>query len=164
MSDLPPRRADESALTLVQLMLPSDANPMGNVHGGTLMKLADTAGGICAARHTRQSVVTAVMDSMTFERPVRVGDLAMIRARVTWTGRTSLETLVTIDTEKVPTGEVQHVSTAYFVYVAIDTSGTPVPVRPLLVETDEERQLWQEAEERRTIRLRAAKQGHSQRR
>src|SRR5688572_32859163 len=89
---LPPRDPSETAVTLAQVMLPGDANPSGNVHGGTLMKLADTAGGICACRHTRTRIVTVVMDSMTFERPVYVGDLVTVHARVTWVGRTSVET------------------------------------------------------------------------
>jgi uncharacterized protein (TIGR00369 family) len=83
-------RTDE--LTLAQVMLPEDANPRGNVHGGTLMKLADTAGGVCASRHARQRLVTAVVDSMTFEQPVYVGNLVVVHAIVTWTGRTSIET------------------------------------------------------------------------
>ena len=110
-------------LTLAQVMLPEDANPRGNVHGGALMKLADTAGGVCATRHTRQRVVTVAMDSMTFEEPVYVGNLVVVHAIVTWTGRTSIETEVTIEAEDTLTGKVRHISTAYFVYVAIDEHG-----------------------------------------
>ena len=140
-------------LTLAQVMLPEDANPRGNVHGGTLMKLADTAGGVCATRHTRQRVVTVVMDSMTFEQPVYVGDLVTVHAQVTWTGRTSIETEVTIKAENTLHGEVRQVSTAYFVYVAIDADGRPTPVRPLEVSTPEQRKHWQAAEERRGRRM-----------
>jgi uncharacterized protein (TIGR00369 family) len=89
-------RPGDDELTLAQVMLPEDANPRGNVHGGTLMKLADTAGGVCATRHARCPVVTAVIDSMTFEQPVYVGNLVVLHAVLTWTGRTSLETEVTI--------------------------------------------------------------------
>ena len=117
-------------LQLAQVMLPEDANPHGNVHGGTLMKLADTAGGLCAMRHARHPLVTVVMDSMTFEQPVYVGNLVTLRACVTWTGRTSVETAVTIDAEDVLTGQVRHISSAYFVYVAIDDHGRPTPVPP----------------------------------
>ena len=106
-------------------MLPEDANPRGNVHGGTLMKLADTAGGVCATRHARRPVVTVVMDSMTFEQPVYVGNLVVLHAIVTWTGRTSIETEVSIEAEDVLTGNVRHVSTAYVVYVATDDHGQP---------------------------------------
>src|SRR5205823_6333929 len=69
-------------VVLAQVMLPADANPSGDVHGGTLMKLADTAGGIAAVRHTRRRVVTAIADSMTFEHPVKVGDLVLVDAEV----------------------------------------------------------------------------------
>jgi acyl-CoA hydrolase len=143
----------EREITLAQVMLPEDANPAGNVHGGTLMKLADTAGGTAAVRHARRRLVTAVMDSMTFEQPVYVGNLIILHACVTWTGRTSMETEVTIDAEDVITGEVRHISTAYFVYVAIDEHGQPAPVRPLEVTTAEQRNRWEAAEARRAVRL-----------
>ena len=145
--------ASASELTLAQVMLPEDANPRGNVHGGTLMKLADTAGGVCATRHTRQRVVTVVMDSMTFEEPVYVGNLVVVHAEVTWTGRTSIETEVSIEAEDVLSGERRHISRAFFVYVAIDEDGEPTPVRPLDVTTPEQRRRWQEAEQRRARRL-----------
>jgi uncharacterized protein (TIGR00369 family) len=147
-------RANPDELTLAQVMLPEDANPRGNVHGGTLMKLADTAGGVCATRHTRRRVVTAVIDSMTFEQPVYVGDLVIVRALVTWTGRTSIETEVSIKVEHVLSGEIRAISTAYFVYVAIDEDGRPTAVRPFEPTTAEQRQRWQAAEERRAIRMR----------
>jgi acyl-CoA hydrolase len=134
-------------------MLPEDANPRGNIHGGTLMKLADSAGGVCASRHARQRVVTVVVDSMTFEQPVYVGNLLVLHASVTWTGRTSIETEVTIHAEDVMTGKVRHVSTAYFVYVATDEHGRPTPVTPFEVTTPEQRRRWKEAEARRALRL-----------
>ena len=140
-------------LTLAQVMLPEDANPRGNVHGGTLMKLADTAGGVCATRHTRKRVVTVVMDSMTFEQPVYVGDLVIVHAKVTWTGRTSIETEVNIRAENALTGEVRQISTAYFVYVATDKDGRPTPVAPLKAKTPEQRRKWAAAEERRARRM-----------
>ena len=148
--------AGANELTLAQVMLPEDANPRGNVHGGTLMKLADTAGGVCATRHTRQRVVTVVMDSMTFEEPVYVGDLVVVQAKVTWTGHTSVETEISIEAENALTGERRHISRAYFVYVAIDENGRPTRVRPLEVTTPDQRRRWKEAEQRRARRLHRA--------
>ncbi len=145
--------SSEDELTLAQVMLPEDANPRGNVHGGTLMKLADTAGGVCATRHARRPVVTVVIDSMTFEQPVYVGNLVVLHAIVTWTGRTSIETEVSIEAEDVLSGQVRHISTAYFVYVATDEHGHPTPVRPLDVTTAEQQRRWQDAEQRRASRL-----------
>lgn len=150
---MPEGLSSAAELTLAQVMLPEDANPRGNVHGGTLMKLADSAGGVCASRHTRQRVVTAVVDSMTFEDPVYVGNLVVLHAVVTWTGRTSIETEVTIHAEDALTGTVRHISTAYFVYVATDEHGHPTPVRPLEVMTADQQRRWTEAEERRNTRL-----------
>jgi len=147
-----PRPFDHE-LTLAQVMLPEDANPRGNVHGGTLMKLADSAGGVCATRHARCPLVTVVIDSMTFEQPVYVGNLVVLHANLTWTGRTSLETEVTIDAEDLLSGVVRHISTAYFVYVATDENGRPTPVPPLEVTTVEQRRRWQAAEQRRAVRL-----------
>jgi acyl-CoA hydrolase len=142
-------------------MLPADANAHGNVHGGTLMKLADSAGGICAIRHTRRPVVTVVVDSMSFEEPVYVGNLVLVRARVTWTGHTSLETEVTIEAEDLLTGSVRHISRSYFVYVPIDDQGRPMPVPPLAVTSPEARQRWEEAEQRRAVRLERREQAQA---
>lgn len=140
-------------LILAQVMLPADANPQGNVHGGTLMKLADTAGGTCGVRHARRHMVTVAMDSMTFEGPVYVGNLVLVHARVTWTGRTSLETEVTIHAEDVLTGVIRPISTSYFVYVALDEHGHPAPLPPLQIAGPDQERLWREASDRRTTRL-----------
>lgn len=134
-------------------MLPDDANHQGNVHGGTLMKLADNAGAIAAMRHAGRRVVTAVMDSMTFEYPVSVGDLVMVDAVVTWAGRTSLEVEVAVDAEAILTGARHRTSTAFFVYVALDDAGYPCPIPPLEPRTDDERTRFAQAEERRRYRL-----------
>jgi acyl-CoA hydrolase len=146
-------RADAQEVTLAQVMLPDDANPRGNVHGGTLMKLADSAGGVCATRHTRQRVVTVAVDSMTFEQPVYVGNLLVLHACITWTGRTSMETEVVIRAEDALSGDVRHISTAYFVYVATDEHGRPAPVRPLEITSAEQQRRWHMAEQRRAKRL-----------
>lgn len=144
----PPARA-----TLSQVMLPGDANPYGNVHGGTIMKLVDTAGAIAAHRHARRRVVTIEIDSMTFLQPVHVGDLVTLEARVTAVWRTSIETLVEVTAENIVTGEVRHTSTAFVVYVALDEAGRPTPVPPLALTTPEEHALARAAEARRQRRL-----------
>lgn len=138
---------------LAQVMLPADANPSGDVHGGTLMKLADTAGGIAASRHARSRVVTVIADSMTFEYPVKVGDLVLVDAQVSWVGRTSIEVEVSIFAEKVVSGERRRTSLAYFVFVALGPDGRPREVEPLELTTDAERARFARAEERRRFRL-----------
>jgi uncharacterized protein (TIGR00369 family) len=147
------KRTDESRVTLTQLMGPQDANSLGNVHGGILMKLCDEAGGMAAAKHARHPSVTVAVDSMSFHSPVNIGNLVTVEAEVSWVGRTSMETRVVVAAEDVLTGEVTHTNTAYFVYVALDEDGRPTPVPSLICETPDEKARYRRAEERRQIRL-----------
>jgi|GEM_PF-156167 len=155
---LAPRRMSESRVVMSQQMLPSDANPFGNVHGGAIMKLVDTAAGVAAMRHVRGRAVTARIDSMSFLEPVFVGDLVTLKASVNHAGRTSLEVGVRVEAENTFTGEVRHVSSAYLVFVALDEAGHPRPVPPLIAETDEEKQRMAEAIQRRAHRQRGDEQ------
>lgn len=117
------------------------------------MKLVDTAAGLAAMRHARSRCVTAVIDSMTFEAPVHIGDLLHLDARLTWTGRTSMEIEVVVETEDILAGTRIRTSTAYVVYVALDANARPTEVPPLITTTDEERDRWAAAERRRAVRL-----------
>jgi uncharacterized protein (TIGR00369 family) len=148
-----PKPPSASIAVLSQVMLPSDANPQGNVHGGTIMKLVDTAGAIAAHRHARRRVVTVEIDSMTFLYPVQVGDLLTASAQVTAVWRTSIETAVEVIAENVLTGEQRRTSSAFVVYVALDEQGRPTHAPPLLVETPEDRARAAGAEQRRRRRL-----------
>ena len=147
------KRVDESRIVLTQLMNVTDANVLGNVHGGLIMKLCDEAGGMAAAKHSRHPVVTITVDSMTFHSPVRIGDLLTVTAEVTWVGRTSLETRVVATSENVLTGEVNHTNTAFYVYVALDQHGRPTPVPPLLPQTEDEIRRFAEGQARQEERL-----------
>lgn len=148
----------ESRVTLTQLMGPANANTMGNVHGGLLMKLCDEAGGMAAAKHARRPAVTVTVDSMTFHSPVHIGDLVTVKAEVTWVGRTSLETRVVVTAENVLTGEVTHTNTAYIVYVALGENGRPAPIPPLICQTDEELARCERAAKRQAARLEQRRQ------
>jgi len=147
------KRVKDSQITLNQFMLPQHANPLGNIHGGIIMKLADEAGGLCAARHAQHPAVTVAIDSMTFLSPVQIGNLLTLHASVNWVGRTSIEVGVRVLAENPLTGEHTHTNSAFMVYVAIDSHGQPVEVPPLILETDEERRRWTEAEVRQKRRL-----------
>ncbi len=151
------KSAAESQMTLSQQMMPSDANPLGNVHGGHIMKLIDEAGALAAMRHARRPVVTITMDSVSFLSPVRVGHLLSLRGSVNWVGKTSLEVGVRVEAENPITGEIMHTNSAYAVYVALDDQGKPCSVPPLVLESDEERRRWTEAEARQQIRLQRTK-------
>ena len=143
----------ESRVVLTQVMGPTEANVLGNVHGGYIMKLCDEAGGMAAIKHARRPVVTVTVDSMSFLSPVHIGNLITVQAEVTWTGTTSIETRVVVSAEDVLTGEVTHTNTAYFVYVALGEDGRPIRILPLICETEEEKKRCQQAEERRLKRL-----------
>ena len=147
------RPVRESRVTLSQLMGVTDANPLGNVHGGIIMKLCDEAGGMAGTRFARRPVVTVSVDSMTFHSAVNIGNLLTVQAEVTWTGHTSLETRVVVTAEDVLTGQRTHTNSAYFAYVALDEEGNPTPVPPLICETESERQLFEEGAARRERRL-----------
>lgn len=147
------RRVRDSQVMINQVMMPEHANHMGNVHGGVIMKLVDETGGICAMRHARRQAVTVAIDSMTFHSPVHVGDLVTFSASVNWVGRTSLEVGVRVVAENPMTGEFTHTNSAFLVYVALDEYGRPTQVAPLILETEEERRRWAEAELRQQRRL-----------
>jgi len=146
------RPVSASKTTMAQAMLPSDANPWGNVHGGEIMKLIDSCAGAAAQRHSRSRVVTARIDELSFVAPVVVGDLVTARASVNAVGRTSVEVGVRVDAENTLTGKIVHVASAYLVFVAIDDNGRPVSVPPLIAETDEEKRRMAAAKARRALR------------
>jgi uncharacterized protein (TIGR00369 family) len=142
-----------SKTIMARTMLPSDANPYGNVHGGEIMKLIDACAGAAATRHARSRVVTAFVDELSFLAPVYVGDLVTAKASVNHVGRTSMEVGVRVEAENLLTGNVVHISSAHLVFVSIDENGGPVLLPPLIAETDEERRRMQAAEQRRKQRL-----------
>src|SRR5256884_6625931 len=151
--DLTPKPASASATEMVQVVLPNDANPLGFILGGTVMHLIDIAGAIACHRHTRSLLVTAAVDGLQFLHPIKVGDLIILKARLTCVFNTSLEAEVEVFSEETLTGRRQLTSRAYLTFVAIARDGRRVPVPPLLVETDEERRVCEQAHARRAARL-----------
>jgi len=148
---LKPMRA--SRITISQLMHPEHANLLGHVHGGWIMKLVDEAGALACMRYAQKKVVTVVIDSMTFRQPIKIGDLIILNAEVTYTGRTSMEVVVQVLAENPITGEQTHTNTAYLVYVALDDEGRPTSVPQLKAETDEEKRKMEQAKQRQERRL-----------
>ncbi|HEY8785316.1 MAG TPA: acyl-CoA thioesterase [Candidatus Limnocylindria bacterium] len=141
-----------SKTVMSRTMLPSDANPYGNVHGGEVMKLIDAVAGAAATRHARARVVTARIDELSFLAPVYVGHLVTAKASVNHVGKTSMEIGVRVEAEDMLTGNVVHVASAYLVFVATDKDGKPIPLPPLVAETDDERRRMTAAETRRSLR------------
>ena len=151
--DLKPRAASASAVSLIRQMDLTDANLLGNVHGGEVAKMVDTAGGLAAMKHCGGPVVTVSMDELSFLEPVYVGDVVTVKAMVNDTGRTSLEVGVRVEAENYRTGRKVHTSSAYLVFVALDADGRPRPVPPVTPENEEERQRQHEAKLRREARM-----------
>jgi acyl-CoA hydrolase len=150
---LSPKRPQDSATEMVQVVLPNDANPLGFILGGTVMHLIDIAGAIACHRHTRTLLVTAAVDDLQFLHPIKVGDLIILKARVTCVFTTSLEVQVDVFSEETLTGTRQLTSQAFLTFVAVDRSGNRIPVPPLLLETEEEQRVSEAAHLRRAARL-----------
>jgi uncharacterized protein (TIGR00369 family) len=148
------KKVSESSVIMVQHMSPQDANMAGNVHGGVIMKLIDEAGGIVVHRHTRSNAVTASVDRIDFLHPVYIGDIVSLKASLNLVGTTSMEVGVRVESENPFTGEIRHTASAFLTYVALDSSGRPMKVAPLILETDEEKRRNREAQNRRELRLR----------
>lgn len=153
------RPMSEARATVVRLMMPSDANPQGNVHGGGIMKVVDEVAGIVAHRHARRNVVTARLDRMDFLEPVFVGNALTLNAVLVFCGRTSMEVMVDIRAENLDTGEVVHTGTAWITMIAMNERHRPVPVPAVTPQTDEEKGFFElgraRYEERRKERARS---------
>jgi len=147
------KKVSESIVIMGQAMNPENANPAGNVHGGDIMKLIDTAGGIAATRHARAHTVTASIDRMDFHHPVYIGDFLTLKASVNFVGRTSMEVGVRVEAENPITGEKRHTGSAYLTFVALDANKRPIQLPELILECDEDRHRNSEAAERRQMRL-----------
>jgi acyl-CoA hydrolase len=153
MSQPKKKTPESSRVRLHQLMLPEHGNALGNVHGGLIMKMVDEAGAIAAMRHAQRPCVTIAIDSMTFKQPVHLGELLICDARVTYTGRSSIEVSVQVHAENPITSDVTHTNSAHLVYVALGDDGRPCEVPPVELETDDDRRAHAEGELRQRERL-----------
>lgn len=142
------RTVGHSAVEMAQVMLPNQANPAGFVHGGELMKLMDNAAGVVAARHCRTNIVTGSVQDIVFRSPVRVGSLVIVHGKITFTSHSSMTVQVEVEAEEILAGVKIPALTAHFVMVALDSEGRPTEVPPLILSTEEEERLFNEAEAR----------------
>jgi acyl-CoA hydrolase len=143
----------DSAVTMTEIVLPSDANALGTIFGGKILSWIDIAAAIAAGRHARKVVVTASIDALHFVAPVKVGHVVHIQAAVNDAGKTSMEVGVRVDSENPLTGERHHTATAYLTFVALDDHGRPTKVSPVLAETPEEKRRQESARLRRNARM-----------
>lgn len=146
------KRVEESVIVMARVMNPQDANPLGNVHGGVIMHLIDTAAGSVGVRHARTHMVTASLDRLDFHHPVFIGDMVTLKASINYVGRTSMEVGVRVEAETLLTGYKRHTASAYLTMVSM-RDGRPSPVPPLILSTEDEKRRNRQAQARRQTRL-----------
>lgn len=141
--------ADSMAI-LAQMVLPYQANPAGNVHGGEIMKMMDNAAGVAAQKHAHTNVVTARVDELCFRKPVLVGDLVTCTAQVIYAGHSSMEVFVTVESETLSSNTGPQIAlTAFFTMVSLKEDGTPSAVPPIIAgENGYDQKLYLEGEKR----------------
>ena len=139
---------------MAEVVLPAQTNPLGKLLGGHVMHLVDIAAAMAAHRHSNSYVVTASVDYIDFRNSVSLGEIVMLKSQVNRVFHTSMEVGVEVYSENVLTGERKHTTTAYVTFVAIDEkTRRPKAVRPLILESPEEKRRYEEAAERRKTRL-----------
>jgi len=153
-SDVEGKPVSASRSEMTEIVLPAQTNPLGKLLGGHVMHLVDMAAAMAAHRHSGSYVVTASVDYIDFRNPISLGEIVILKSQVNRVFHTSLEVGVEVFSENVLTGEKKHTTSAYVTFVAIDQhSRKPKPVPPLIVKTNEETQRFEEAGQRREVRL-----------
>jgi acyl-CoA hydrolase len=152
LAKLKGKKPSESEISTARLMMPTDANVLGNVFGGAIMRYMDEVAAIVAWRHAGKNVVTASIDRMNFYAPVFVGNLLIMKAAVNYVGTTSMEIGVRIEAQDPTTRMGTHTGSCYLTYVALNDRGKPTPIPPLVLSTPEERRRFKEALARRKLR------------
>jgi uncharacterized protein (TIGR00369 family) len=143
----------ESTVVTATVVGPQDVNLSGNVFGGVIMKLIDTVAASVAVKHSRANAVTASIDRLDFHHPVFPGNLVTCKASLNYVGKTSMEIGVRVEAENLLTGEILHTASSYLTFVALDMSGKPTELPPLIPETEEEQRRNRDAAVRREERL-----------
>jgi acyl-CoA hydrolase len=138
---------------MTELVLPNDTNTLNNLMGGRLMHWMDIVSAIAAQKHSNRIVVTASVDNISFRHPIRLGNVVTLKAKVTRSFNSSMEVRIDVDAEDVPAGKKIESNSAYFTFVAVDQSGSPIDVPEVEPETPEEKEFYNGALRRRQLRL-----------
>ncbi|MGH2270576.1 acyl-CoA thioesterase [Anaerohalosphaeraceae bacterium U12dextr] len=144
----------QSAVLTRYMVMPQDANPFGTAFGGVIMSWIDMVASMAAQRHCGTEVVTAGIDSLSFESPIRIGDQVVLMAMVNYVGKTSLEVGVRVVREDLTTGQQTAATRAYLTFVAVDKQHRPIPAPPIVPQTEDEKRRWLNA----AIRVKARKE------
>ena len=146
------KKVSDSATTFTEIVMPNDTNPMHNLMGGNLLKWMDIACGICGSKHANRIVVTAAVDNVSFNRPIKIGDIVTIHAQVTRAFNTSMEIYVEVSKENFRSHERVKCNEAFYTFVALDDDGRPVASPEIVPENEEERSRYDSAMRRRELR------------
>jgi acyl-CoA hydrolase len=150
---LAPRPPSASEVEMTEIVYPGDTNTLGTIFGGKVMQWIDVAAAVAGLRHSGGQVVTASIDALSFLTPIHMGEIVILKARVNYVSRTSMEIGVRVEADDPKTRQRRYTTKAYLTFVAIDEKGKPRPVPPLELETDEDRRRAENAEARRRARL-----------
>ena len=156
--NLTPRSPTESTVIMTELVLPQHTNALGTIFGGVVMSWIDIAAAIASGKHSRSAVVTASIDALHFIAPIRLGHFVELKASVNYTGRSSMEVGVRVDSQHPTTGEKFHNVSAYLTFVALDAGGKPNAVPPLFLSTETEKRRFNSAAKRRASRIALAEE------
>lgn len=147
------RFVKDSQVYTTELVLPNDTNQLGNLLGGRLMHWIDIAAAISSAKHSTRVCVTASVDELNFHDPIRLGEIVILQASVNRAFTTSMEIGVLVTAQNIHGGPPRRANNAYLTFVALDEHGRPVSVPPIVPETEEEKRRYEDALQRRQIRL-----------
>jgi acyl-CoA hydrolase len=145
--------AAESETIMNELVLPNDTNTLNNLMGGRLMHWMDIAAAIAAQKHSNRIVVTESVDNVSFSEPIRLGNVVTFKAKVTRAFNSSMEVYIEVTAEDIPAKKKLESNKAFFTFVAVDQSGSPIDVPEVIPETEEEKELYAGALRRRQLRL-----------
>ena len=152
------KKVADSLVETRELIIPNDTNLLGNLLGGRLLHLVDITGAMVASKHSNRIVATANIDSVDFHHPVKIGEVVLLKAKLTWVGNTSMEVLVEVFSENYITGKLTFTNKAYLTFVALGDNEKPCKVPKLLLETDDEKKEYEAAEIRRAERVKRREQ------
>ncbi|MEM7551167.1 MAG: acyl-CoA thioesterase [Bacteroidota bacterium] len=147
------KKPEDSLVTMTELVLPNDTNPLNNLMGGRLMHWMDIVSAISAQRHSNRVVVTASVDNISFGNPIALGDVVTLEAKVSRAFSSSMEVYIEVTAENVPSGKKFMSNTAFFTFVAVDQTGRPIDIPGIEPQTDQECELYEGALRRRQLRL-----------
>lgn len=149
-----PKKVSESKAIMTEMVMPNDTNPMGNLMGGNLLRWMDIVSSICSGRHCEAHVVTASVDHVSFQKPIKVGEIVTLEGTVTRAFNTSVEVYVEVFAADIKGQNSRRCNHAYYTFVALDgENGKPIPAIPVLPLTEIEQQRYDSAIRRRELRL-----------